>query len=340
MELNEIKKKLHTTDYDFLRTDTKLGENVILLGLGGSHAYGTSTPNSDIDIRGIALNSKQEILLGKDFEQRINKATDTVIHSVKKMINMLAEGNPNTIEILGLKPEHYLYVNPVGRKILDNRKLFLSRKVIFTFGGYGWQQSKLLTNRTVRTAEQDVREKHVLNSIESASREFPKRYFSYPEDAIKLYVDKSEREDGDYEIFMDISLTHYPLRDYTNMWNDMKSITKEYDKNKEKKQEPITPEKLGKTMMHHIRAYDMVLDILEKEEVVTYREKEHDLYMRLRDKEFLDSNNQPTSEYWDLVREKEEAFEYAKKHTNLPERPDMDKIDALLTEINEMVVKA
>ena len=50
MELSEIKNKLLTTEYDFLRSDTNLGSNIILLGLGGSHAYGMETETSDIDI--------------------------------------------------------------------------------------------------------------------------------------------------------------------------------------------------------------------------------------------------------------------------------------------------
>lgn len=67
LTVEEIKKKLNNQEYDFLRTDEHLGENIILLGLGGSYAYGTNTESSDIDCRGVALNSKKEILLGNGF---------------------------------------------------------------------------------------------------------------------------------------------------------------------------------------------------------------------------------------------------------------------------------
>jgi hypothetical protein len=50
-------------EYDFLRNNPHLGQNIILLGLSGSHAYGTNLETSDVDIRGVALNSKSEILL-------------------------------------------------------------------------------------------------------------------------------------------------------------------------------------------------------------------------------------------------------------------------------------
>ena len=109
MELPEIREKLLTEEYDFLRTDKNLGSNIILLGLGGSHAYGMNTETSDLDVRGIATNSKRNILIGQDFEQVVEVNTDTTIYSFDKIINLLCSCNPNTIEMLGLKPEHYLY---------------------------------------------------------------------------------------------------------------------------------------------------------------------------------------------------------------------------------------
>lgn len=58
MEIKEIKKLLTTTEYDFLRTNPHLGSNIILLTIGGSHAYGTNVEGSDVDIRGCSLNSR------------------------------------------------------------------------------------------------------------------------------------------------------------------------------------------------------------------------------------------------------------------------------------------
>ena len=85
MTIQEIKNILHTPQYEFLKTDPHLGDNIILLGLGGSHAYGTNTENSDLDIRGCALNSAVEILTNDKFEQVINTETDTTIYSFNKI---------------------------------------------------------------------------------------------------------------------------------------------------------------------------------------------------------------------------------------------------------------
>lgn len=76
--MEQIQDKLKSKEYDFLRTDKNLGNNIIILTLGGSHAYGMDKEGSDLDVRGIALNSKSDILLGTDFEQKdIFKPTNT-----------------------------------------------------------------------------------------------------------------------------------------------------------------------------------------------------------------------------------------------------------------------
>jgi len=135
MEIEEIKSKVASAEYDFLREDAHLGSRIILLGLGGSYSYGTNNADSDLDIRGCALNSKAEILTNENFEQFVNEETDTVIYSFNKLISLLSNVNPNTIELLGLKPEHYLYVSPIGKELLDNKKLFLSKRAAHSFGG-------------------------------------------------------------------------------------------------------------------------------------------------------------------------------------------------------------
>ena len=71
--MKEIINKLQSPEYSFLKNDIHLGSNIILLGLGGSHAYGTNTPESDLDIRGVALNRKEEILTNANFDQFVDE---------------------------------------------------------------------------------------------------------------------------------------------------------------------------------------------------------------------------------------------------------------------------
>ena len=205
---------LNSKEYSFLKDNSYLGDNIILLTLGGSYAYGTNIETSDVDIRGIALNSKEEILLGKDFEQVVNNETDTTVYSFRKIINLLSSANPNTIEILGCKPEHYLYLSPIGKELLNNRDMFLSKRCVYAFAGYANAQLRRLDNKANRLVSQSEQEKHILNSIENARYSYKDRFFSYPDDSIKLYTDTSHQDEFDTEIYMDVNLKHYPLRDY------------------------------------------------------------------------------------------------------------------------------
>lgn len=339
MDIEQIKEKLKTYEYDFLRQDKKLGSNIILLTLGGSHAYGMDQAGSDLDVRGIALNSKEEVLLGTDFLQVVNVDTDTTVYSFNKMIQLLTSNNPNTLEILGCLPEHYFHLSGIGKELLENRKMFLSRICISTFGGYAENQLRRMENKATRLVDQAQNEAYILKSINHAKYDFKNRYYPYDDSEVKLYIDTAVQEGYDSEIFMDVRLKHYPLRDWTGMWNEMKSIVSSYNKIGKRNEKAISHDKLGKHMAHLIRLYMMCIDILEKEEIITYRAEEHDLLMSIRNSEYLDGNRQPTAAFYDLLNEYEKRFDYAKENTSLPDVPDQKKISEFQMYVNERIVK-
>lgn len=171
-----------------------------------------------------------------------------------------------------------------------------------------------------------------------AAYDFQTKYAEFPDDAMRLYIDKSDQEEYDSEVFMDIHLTHYPLRDYKSMWSEMNNIVKDYAKIGKRNQHAIEHDKLGKHMMHLIRLYMMCLDILERKEIVTYREKEHDFLMEIRNGKYLDENRQPIPEFFEIVDEYERKMQYAREHTDLPEAPDYKAINDFCMSVNERVV--
>ncbi len=338
MTLDEIKIKTQSDEYDFLRTNEHLGSNIILLGLGGSYSYGTNNEDSDLDVRGCALNLKAEILTNKNFEQFVNEETDTVIYSFNKLIALLSNVNPNTIEMLGLKPEHYLYVSPIGQELLNNRKMFLSKKAVHSFGGYANQQLYRLQQKSASQLKQSDLEEHILKTLEHMRTDFSSRYSNVPDDGINLYIDRAIQEGFDTEIFMDVKLSHYPLRDYCGLWAELQNTVKAYGKVGRRNEKAIAHNKIGKHSMHLIRLYMMCLDLLEKEEIVTYREKEHDLLMDIRNGKYLDSNDKPTPEFFEMVNEYEKRLDYAKANTSLPDEPNYEAINEFVMSVNERVV--
>lgn len=338
MNINEIKTMIQTDEYDFLRTNPHLGSNICYLTLGGSHAYGTNIEGSDVDVRGIATNSKEEILLGRDFEQVVNTDTDTTVYSFKKIVNLLANVNPNTIETLYTREDQILYMNEAGKLLRDNRDIFLSKKCVYSFGGYANQQLRRLVNKSARLVSQAEREEHIMNSIRCASYFFKEKYFEFEEDAIKLFLDDALSEDMEKEIFMDITLKHYPLRDWKAMWAEMSNIVKDYDKIGHRNANAIGRGKLAKHMMHLVRLYLMCFDILEGNELTTYREKEHDFLMTIRSGIYLDENEQPTAEFMSMVDAYEKKLQSLALTTHLPDVPDYNKINNLVMNVHEIIV--
>ena len=92
-------------------------------------------------------------------------------------------------------------------------------------------------------------------------------------------------------------------------------------------------------MMHLIRLYMMCLDILEKEQIITYREAEHNLLMDIRNGKYLDSNDQPITEFYEMGDDYERRLDYAKLNTSLPDSPDYKKINEFVISVNERIVK-
>lgn len=339
MNLSDIKKTLHNPEYDFLKSNPLLNENICILGLGGSHAYGTNTDNSDLDIRGAATKSFKEIMHGEDFEQVCDNITDTTIYSVNKLISLLSNCNPNVIELLGLKHEHYLYISDAGQMLLDNKDIFLSQKAFYTFGGYANMQLYRLSQRSKNYLNTDDLENHILKTLNEMIRSFNGKYTDFPEDSINLYIDKAVQKDFNTEIFMDVKLSHYPLRDYKDMWSELHNTVKAYSKIGKRNQNAIDHGKLGKHMMHLVRLYYTGFDILEKGEIKTYRDKEHDLLMQIRNGCFLNPDMTVNSAFYDLQKELEDRFTKDFHNTDLPKEPDYKKIKELLYEINKSVVE-
>ena len=116
----DFKALLDTAEYSFLRTNPRLGSRIMLLGVSGSYGYGTNREGSDIDFRGVTLNLPSDLIGLTSFDQYEDAGTDTVIYSFNKLVGLLLNCNPNTIEILGLDDDQYVIKTPVGQELLDH----------------------------------------------------------------------------------------------------------------------------------------------------------------------------------------------------------------------------
>lgn len=337
--MKDFKKIMNTSEYDFLREHERLGNRIILLGLGGSYAYGTNNENSDIDFRGITLNMPSDLIGLTEFEQYEDGKTDTVIYSFNKIVKLLLECNPNTCEILGLDEEQYLIKTKLGQELLDHKGIFLSKRAAKSFGGYAGAQLRRLQNAIARDSmPQTEKEKHILNSVKNALDDFQRRYTSFERGSIRLYIDKAENPEFETEIFMDATYKHLPLRDYENMWSIMHNVVKDYDKigKRNKKKDD---NHLNKHAMHLIRLFMMAIDILEKGEINTNRSNDLDLLMKIRNGGFQREDKTFDKEFYEILKDYEERLKKAVQVSVLPDNPDMEKVEAFVEYINKRAIE-
>lgn len=323
------KTLLNRKEYEFIHCNANLSDNIIYLTLSGSIGYGTNLDNSDIDLRGVAVERKENIYGFQDFEQFEDAATDTVIFGLKKFVSLALKGNPNILELLGTKEDHIIYMNKFGEKLRNNRELFLSKRVIYTFGNYATAQLRRLQNALARdNYPQNEKEKHILNTLNSQMNHFAANYTEFPEGSIKLFIDKSKKQDFETEILMDVNMSKYPLRDFVSIYSEMSNIVRDYDKlnHRNRKKEDS---KLCKHAMHLIRLLIMGAEILNTHKINTYRTEEHDLLMDIR------TGKYSYNELFKLVELYETKFREASLNTTLPEQPDEKSAQKLLISMYE-----
>lgn len=334
----DFKKLINTREYDFLREHPRLGSRIILLGLGGSYAYGTDNDNSDIDLRGITLNLPSDLLGLTEFEQYEDRHTDTVIYSFNKIVRLFLECNPNTIELLGLDEEQYLIKTALGQELLEHKDLFLSKRAAKSFGGYAGAQLRRLQNAIARDSMPQLeKEQHIYNSVKNALEDFRRKNELFDKGNIHIYIDKAENPELQSEIFIDAEYRHLPLRDYQNMLNAMINVVRDYDKIG-KRNRKKDDDHLNKHAMHLIRLFMMAIDILEKGEIITHRKQDADLLRSIRRGDFQKEDKTFSEAFYQLLADYENRLERAVQRSVLPDNPDMEKVERFVEYVNRRAI--
>ena len=339
VQLMDFKRVIETAEYDFLRTNPRLGNRIMLLGVSGSYGYGTNREGSDIDFRGVTQNLPSDLLGLTEFDQYEDLHTDTVIYSFNKLIKLLLQCNPNTIEILGLDEDQYVIISEPGRELLDNRTLILSKRAAASFGHYADAQLRRLQNAIARdTLPQPSREQHILKSVQHAMDDFNRRHGGDRRNNAELYIDAAETDGLEKEIFLKGSFEKYPLRRFNELTNTLHSVVRDYDrigKRNHKKDD----DHLNKHAMHLIRLFMMGIDILENAEIRTHRpESDLQLLRSIRNGDYME-NGVLNDEFYRIVADYEIRFAEAERASFLPDNPDMEMVEAFVESINRRVVE-
>jgi predicted nucleotidyltransferase len=136
------------------------GDRCIFLTVHGSRAYGTNTPESDTDIKGIVIPpSKYYFSTLHKIEQIELKAPnpDACLYEIRKFFNLALSNNPSIIEVLHTDPSDHLIVTELGKVILDHKDEFLSKNIRHSFAGFAHSQLHRIKQhkRWMTTSEED-----------------------------------------------------------------------------------------------------------------------------------------------------------------------------------------
>lgn len=124
------------------------GSLVVLRGLVGSTVHGTNVANQDDrDEMAIAIEPPHYVIGMKHWETTVERTQpegmksgpgdlDLVIHSLRKYCRLAARGNPTMLLPLFLPEAAIMEANEIGRELIANRSMFLSRECGKAFLGY------------------------------------------------------------------------------------------------------------------------------------------------------------------------------------------------------------
>ncbi|MCL1853065.1 MAG: nucleotidyltransferase domain-containing protein [Peptococcaceae bacterium] len=326
----EHKDLIEGAAYAFLRSHPDL-RNMAYLVISGSRGYGTATDTSDVDLRGFVVEDKKYLLGCNSFEQFEDSCTDTVLYGLKKFFCLCRGANPNVLELLGADEDCVVVMNEVGRKVRDSVEMFVSKRVIGSFGNYATAQLRRLQNALCHdqlgVAQQEF---HLRDTLMGCMEHFNRMYTGFDKNAIRLYL----REEGevhnlpDQRILMDINLEGYPLRDFVGIYSEMRETVRNYEKlnHRNRKKDEVH---LCKHAMHLVRLLMTGTDILRGRGIITKRQAEHELLMDIRNGFY------GWPEFFDLAERFRADFEEAARNTKLPDEPDDARIEALQMEIFE-----
>jgi predicted nucleotidyltransferase len=291
--------------------------------ISGSRGYGTDHENSDADLRGFLVEDKKYLLGCAGFDQFEDIPTDTLIYGMKKFISLCRAANPNTLELLGVDEDCVVVMSEAGRKVRDNANLFLSKRVIGSFGNYAVAQLRRLSNALCHDQYDEARqEKHLRDTLTAGLDHFRNAYTFFGKNAIRLYVEEGAG------LLADIDLKGYPLRDFVGIYSEMRETVRAYDKLNHRNRKKDDAH-LYKHAMHLIRLLITGIDILEGRGIITRRKAEHDFLMDIRNGKYT------FPELFAFAEDYQVKFEAAAKSTTLPDEPDATKIEDLQIAIYE-----
>jgi len=142
--------------------------DVLYKVIGGSHSYGLSVPESDLDYRGVFFPDWKKLLgfgaLDKVAESKAN-GDDSSLLALQQFGRLISKNNYVCMEILFTKPEYVIELSPYFKPFIDQRDQFLSKNTLVPLCGFAQSNlSHLYVRPSTPGNRQDLFDKTGYNS--------------------------------------------------------------------------------------------------------------------------------------------------------------------------------
>jgi len=350
---------------DFLRKNNL----IIFEGISGSVAYGTNTPDSDKDIRGVFVQPLEHVLKYGFIDQVSDELNDVVFYEIGRFIDLLSKNNPNIIEILALPKDCILHCDEMFKNLMDMRAEFLTKRVKWTFAGYAIEQIRKARgyNKKMNWEEKEMTRKTVLDFcyvlVGNGSVPFKKwmKNRGTQEDYGLAAIDHAhdlyalhylgEAKYGvvsNEETSNDVQLTSIPkgmnpvaylsfnkdgYSSHCTKYKEYQTWLKERNANRFKMNKAHGKNYESKNMMHTYRLLSMAHELSKGELRVRRTEEEREKLMKIRHGEY---------EYEDLLAEAEAmiaGLDAAFDASPLPEKVNVEYVNTILLEMRKHYYK-
>ena len=106
---------------------------MLVKSLGGSRAYGLDTPESDVDYRGVFINTEPSKILGLDRMDHVQKqeTDDIVYYEFRKFFELLRNGNTGALELLFTEKACLLETSVEFSEVQENKLKFVDTDKMF-----------------------------------------------------------------------------------------------------------------------------------------------------------------------------------------------------------------
>lgn len=119
------------------------GNKILFQAITGSHAYGLARAHSDEDIRGIyVLPAHAYLSITPPIKMVSDQRNDVVYYSLGRLMELLAQSNPNIIELLFTPEDCVKFKAPLIEGLFQSRQEFVSMELCDGFIGFAQTQLK------------------------------------------------------------------------------------------------------------------------------------------------------------------------------------------------------